>query len=192
MIQSRASCAISRDSFASGCGSGCDSLARRRSRRSRAGSLWSHSLGSVIAVEVFFAEVIGDLVGRDMPAAIVTAWDLDEATAAEKWSAEEELFEARMVGSGQVAGVARQRHVTATTFTRTVVQFLQERSEMVVNATRNDAHALAERARHAELRHDRLANELALVAELVEQVGEVFLDLEGDHGCLAGLARGPG
>ena len=58
---------------------------------------------------------------------------------------------------------------------------------MVVDAARHDALALAQRAGDAELGRDGLADEGALVGQLVEQVGELVLDLEGDDGVFGGL-----
>src|SRR5262245_956963 len=60
---------------------------------------------------------------------------------------------------------------------------------MIVHAALHHARALAQRTGHAELRGNRLADEGALVRQLVQELGQLLFDLEGNHRGLRRLTR---
>src|SRR5581483_4124994 len=61
---------------------------------------------------------------------------------------------------------------------------------VVVDPPRHHPGPGAQRAGHAELGQDRLADEVALVRQVVEEPGQLLLDLERDDLRLGGLAGG--
>jgi hypothetical protein len=76
----------------------------------------------------------------------------------------------------QVARVVEQRHLRAAAVAVARLEAGQQGGEMVVQAARHHALALAQRTGHAELGRDRLADKSALVRQLVEQLRQLFLD----------------
>src|SRR5262249_32056940 len=70
-----------------------------------------------------------------------------------------------------------------------LAQIGQQRGIIIVHAARHHAPAIAQRARHAELGDNGLANKIAFILELVEQAGELAFYLERDDGGLGAFAR---
>src|SRR5262249_54166407 len=101
----------------------------------------------------------------------------------------EELLQAGAVLGGEVARVARQRLLVPAAVAVALVEALEQGGVVVVQAARHHAGAVAQRAGRAHLGGDRLADEGSLVGQLVKDLGEVGLHLEGDPRGLWGLAR---
>src|SRR5690349_9997858 len=135
-----------------GVGSGSDSSRRRAS-------------GST-SVRVGLAVVLGEQGRLDVHATVVTGGLLGVAVDAVERAAVEELLQPRAVVLVEVDEVARQRLLVAAAVAAAQVVLGQKRRVVVVDALGDDAGAVAQRAGHAELGDDRLADEGALVGEL--------------------------
>lgn len=60
---------------------------------------------------------------------------------------------------------------------------------MIVNSLWDNARAIAQGARHAELSDNRLANKRALVRQFVEEFRQIRFDLECDELRFRGFSR---
>ena len=52
---------------------------------------------------------------------------------------------------------------------------------MIVNAARDDALALAQWTRYAQLGGDSIADKSASIRQLIEQIGQLFFHFESNH-----------
>src|SRR5262245_35096483 len=141
------------------------------------------------SIGVGLAHVVEDVFLVDVPAAGGARRCLLETAVAVERTAEEELLQPDVVLLRQRAGVERQVDLGAAAVAGVLVVLADQRSVVVVNAARHHTLAGTERTGRAELSLDGAADEGALVGERVEQVGQVFLNLEGDYLGLRCTAR---
>ena len=148
---------------------------------------------------VDFLKVVDHLFGGDVPAAIVAGIHGRIALHAVQRPAVEELFEAPTID--RLGRIRRERYYDRglALLARFRVVLGNDRPVVIVNPPRHDATAGAEWAGHAELREDRLADELAFIRKLVQKLRQILFHLEGDdlgflrlrvfsgHGSLGGI-----
>src|SRR5262245_33268258 len=106
----------------------------------------------------------------DVPAAVVAGRCLLEAIDAVERSAVEELLDPRPLVLVEDTQVPRQNELVAAAVAPALVGAFEEGREVIVDAAWYRPHAVAERTCHAQLGDDRLADECALVRQLVEEV----------------------
>ena len=121
--------------------------------------------------------VLNGAFGTDVPAAIAAGGRLVVAAVAVEGAAGEELLQARTDIRCQLAGIGRQPDVVAAAIAMAVRHLLEKGGVMIVHGSRHHSRAAAQGAGHVQLRRDGLANERALVRQLVQEVGELLLDL---------------
>ncbi len=134
------------------------------------------------------AVVLVNEVGGDVPAAVVAAGRLVIAAVAVQRAAEEELLQPAPCLIVEIAGVQRQVQRVAAAVAAPRAEAIQQRGVVVVQASRHHSLAVTQRTGDAELGRDGLADEGALVGQLVEQLGQLALDLEGHDRSLGRLA----
>src|ERR1019366_211315 len=121
------------------------------------------------------------LFRRDVPTAIVARWGFVVTGIAQQRSALEILFEPRLVVHREIAGIAGQRQVVAAAVALPLVPVGQQRGIVIVGPAADLAGPVAQGTGRVHLGRDRLADELALVGQLVEEVRQLGLDLERYH-----------
>jgi len=128
-----------------------------------------------------FAEVLRDFFHRHMPAAIAAGRHIRIAFRAVQRPAVEELLHAGFFILRNA--VARKRYLDLgfALFARSRVVFTENRLIMLMHAAWHHTGADAERARHAELRKDRFADEVAFVGQVVQEFREFIFYLERDN-----------
>src|SRR5262245_2231646 len=173
--QSRTASAAARKSSPDGCGRGKATARLSSSRRS--------------SIRMDLLEVVGDRLVRDVPLAIVASGHFGVTLGAEQRPAVEDLLQPPPLGLRSRVDVQRQRERGPAPVARVLVVALDDRLVMGMQPARNDTGPGTQRAFHGELGQDRLADELALVLELAEELGEVLFHFEGDD---LGLLRLPG
>jgi hypothetical protein len=124
------------------------------------------------------ALMFGDVIGGNVPTAIVTGRGLIVARIAVKRAAVEKLLQPSVVLGGEVARFARQRQLIATPLAVAAIELTQQPRVMIMNPTGDDSFAIAQGASHAELSSNGFPNERALVGELVQKLGQVFFHFE--------------
>jgi len=93
----------------------------------------------------------------------------------------EELLQTMTVLSIEFHHSARQYCcLIATFFAGLIIQLLHQRSKVIVQSLRQHAGPGTKRACHVQLIHDGLANESALVGQLVQDVCQLCFYFEGD------------
>src|ERR1043165_7333900 len=87
---------------------------------------------SLMIVMMRVVLVLFNLVGRDVPAAIITGGGFLKARIAVQRSALEILFESILIFRRQIAWIARKRQLVAATVTLTQVPLREERRVVIV------------------------------------------------------------
>ena len=133
--------------------------------------------------------VIGRFGRADVHAAIVAGGGFFIAGVAIQGPSFEELFEPQLRFGGQIAGVARDAEFVAAAIAVLMFEFGQQLGVIVVSPTGDLARAFAQGAGDLHLSGDRLADEVALVGELVQKLGKFFLHFKSDHSRLRRFSR---
>ena len=125
----------------------------------------------------------------DVHAAIVAGGGFFEAGVAVQWATLEELFEPHLSFRRQVARIARDAQFIAAAVAMLMLELGEQLGVVIVRPARRLSRAVAEGAGDPHLRRNGLADELAFIGKLVQELGQLFLDLESDHGRLRRFSR---
>jgi hypothetical protein len=138
---------------------------------------------------VGFAQMIGDIVWGNVPAAIIAGRHVFVTLLAKKRATAQKLLEPGPFFIGQVNDISRQRLLLAALIARAGVILGQDRREVFVQAAWHYAIALAQGAGHTQVRDNGFANKRALVRQLVEKLGEFLFHLERHNLSFRRLSR---
>ncbi len=86
-------------------------------------------------------QVFGQAVARDVPAALTALRSILVAVSAVQRATEEELFQARAVHGGQLAGIMEKGRLATAAVARTPGRRLEERGELLRGVSGHDSSA---------------------------------------------------
>jgi hypothetical protein len=136
---------------------------------------------------MFLFGMFGGTVRVDVPSAVVAGWNLFVATIAVERATQEELFQPRTVLRIEIATAPRDVQIAAARSAAQLRVGFDDGGEVIVNPAWHNSLARTQWARDAQLSGDGLANEIALVGQLVQEGGQFLLDLKGDNRDLGGV-----
>ena len=125
-------------------------------------------------------EVVGHPFHGDVPTAIVAGGDRWVAFRAVKRATVEELLEAFAVGCGCPVSREGNIHGRFALLAGPFVLGGDDRLVVIVNPARHDAGPGTEWAVHAELAENRFTDEIAFIRQVVQELGKLLFDFEGD------------
>ena len=134
----------------------------------------SRESGSIV---VFLALVFGDVLGVHVPAAVIAAGGLHIAAVTVQRTSQEKLLQPAAILVAQVspASSGTCSLLPQPSQLRSEPELAEQRSKVIVCATRHHPFTVAQRTSHSQLGGDRFADKGALVGQHIQQLGQAPL-----------------